>query len=138
VTGRRIENALLEDLNGAVRHLIETPVPPAGPPAVPVARPAPAREPALTDRQALILETMLELGATSETRRTTRSAVVAAIDPKADVENYKKALHGLGRLGYTGYLLGPDGGIWLTQSGIETATRLRDENRAGPTPASGE
>jgi hypothetical protein len=74
-----------------------------------------------TDRQKLMLETMLAMEATSEAMRQPQEAIVKGIHPKHDPNNYKRDFGILHKHGLTESIRGPDGGVWLTGQGISQA-----------------
>jgi hypothetical protein len=78
----------------------------------------------LTDRQEMILATMLEHGITSERRRETRRAIVGKINRKHNPQNYNRDFAELVRRGHLKSREGPDGGVWMTPQGKAAAERL--------------
>jgi hypothetical protein len=81
----------------------------------------------LTDRQCLILETMLEHEVTSERRRQTRAAIVRLVNRTHKPQNYNRDFAALVKRGLLRAREGPGGGIWLTPAGQTEATRLLQE-----------
>src|SRR5262249_24523306 len=77
----------------------------------------------LTDRQRLILETMLDMDLDNETCRAALQQIVTRINPKHDANNYKRDFATLRGKELTGSVRGPDGGVWLTDKGREQAKR---------------
>jgi hypothetical protein len=75
----------------------------------------------LTDRQRLILETMLEMELTSEPRKETHQAIVNRINRHHDANNYKRDFAVLHKKGLIDSIRGPDGGVWLTEQGMHHA-----------------
>jgi hypothetical protein len=71
----------------------------------------------LTDRQRLILETMLDMELISEVRKETHRVIVERINPQHDPDNYKHDFAVLRSKGLTDSIRGPDGGVWLTEKG---------------------
>ncbi|MBM3996307.1 MAG: hypothetical protein FJ303_19465 [Planctomycetes bacterium] len=71
------------------------------------------KEEAPTDRQCLILETMLQEQITSERRRQTQTAIVRKINSKHKAASYGRDFSKLVKLGFLKSLEGPDGGTWI-------------------------
>src|SRR5262249_50699286 len=84
---------------------------PAGHSAGPLV--GPENAPELSDRQCLILETMLTHEITSERRRESRAAVVKLVNRKHNPQNYNRDFAGLVKLGYLRSREGPEGGVWI-------------------------
>jgi hypothetical protein len=82
----------------------------------------------LTDRQEMILETMLEHGIMSERRRETRADIVRLINRTHKAPTYARDFAALVKRGYLRSLEGPSGGYWLTPTGEAEARRLRLSN----------
>lgn len=82
-----------------------------------------------TDRQCLILETMLEHEITSERRRQSRTAIVSLINRTHKSSSYGHDFAKLVKDGLLKSLEGPSGGYWLTAAGKKQAQRLRDSNQ---------
>jgi hypothetical protein len=89
---------------------------------------AQASEEELTDRQRLILETMLEHEITSERRRKRRAEIVGLINRKHNPDVYARDFAALVKQRCLQSLEGPSGGMWLTPEGKAAAKRLRTEN----------
>jgi len=66
-----------------------------------------------SDRQCLILETMLTHEIISERRRETRAAVVKLINRKHKPQTYNRDFAALVKLGYLRSREGPEGGVWI-------------------------
>jgi hypothetical protein len=79
----------------------------------------------LTDRQCLILETMLEHGIASERRRQSRAAIVRLINRTHKAQNYNRDFAALAKRGLLQTREGPGGGCRLTIKGKAEAERLR-------------
>jgi hypothetical protein len=77
-----------------------------------------------TDRQRLILETMLEHEITSERRRKSRSSIVHLINRTHNLDRYNRDFAALVKRGYLQSLEGPHGGMWMTSKGKDVVTRL--------------
>jgi hypothetical protein len=83
---------------------------------------SPAR---LTNRAKDLLVAMLELNAISEAKQRTRAIVVEKVNPYDAVEDYVRAFRELKWLGFYDSTKGPEGGVWLTQAGLNEARRLK-------------
>jgi hypothetical protein len=81
----------------------------------------------LTDRQELILETMLEHQITSERRRENRQAIVRKINPRHKWQNYGRDFAALVKSGFLKSREGPEGGVWMSPQGKAQAESLRSE-----------
>jgi hypothetical protein len=90
--------------------------------------PTAPEEVGLTDRQMLILETMLEHEITSDKRRKNRQAIVRKVNRTHNWRTYSRDFAALVKLGYLKSREGPHGGMWLTPQGMTEAVRLRLEN----------
>jgi hypothetical protein len=75
----------------------------------------------ITDRQRLILETMLDMDIASEASKEPQSVILRKINPNLDTNNYKRAFAGLHKRGLIDSIKGPDGGVWLTDEGKREA-----------------
>jgi hypothetical protein len=82
----------------------------------------------LTDRQRLILVTMLENEITSERRRNTRPHVVRLINRTHKPSSYNQDFAGLATRRYVQSREGRNGGVWLTPTGRAEAQRLRSSS----------
>jgi hypothetical protein len=83
----------------------------------------------LTDRQEVILVTMLKMGATCESGRQTQETIVKRINPKDATAGYKRAFAGLTRRELTGSRPSADGGMWLTDKGMRVAEHISKPDR---------
>jgi hypothetical protein len=82
----------------------------------------------LTDRQKMILETMLEHEITSERRRKTRAEIVRLINRTHKPSTYNRDFAGLATRQYLRSREGPSGGVWMTSTGKAEAQRLCPPN----------
>jgi hypothetical protein len=82
----------------------------------------------LTDRQKIILETMLENEITSERRRRTRAQIVRLVNRTHNPLSYSRDFARLVTLQYLRSLEGPKGGVWMTPTGKAEAQRLRSSS----------
>ena len=89
-----------------------------------------ARAEGLSDRQRLILETMLEHEITSERRRKSRDAIVKLINRMHKASSYGRDFAALAKpeRGMLQTREGPGGGVWLTREGKKEAERLRSSS----------
>jgi len=79
----------------------------------------------LTDREELILETMLEQGITSKRCRKTRQRIVPLVNRNYTPQSCDRAFATLTKLGYLEAKEGHGGGVWLTSKGRAEVERLR-------------
>jgi len=81
-----------------------------------------------TDRQQLILETMLAEEITSRRRRQTRAAIVRLINRNHKTTSYGRDFATLVKRGFLQSEQGPDGGVWMTPEGKAVVERSRSSN----------
>jgi hypothetical protein len=85
----------------------------------------PDEMPALSDRQYLILQTLLIMKATTaDARQTTARIVEKAVGRAADPVQFKKDIASLKADGFIDTKSGAGGGCWLTTKGRNVASRL--------------
>jgi hypothetical protein len=83
----------------------------------------------LTERQCLILETMLEHAIDSYRRRISRAFIVPLINRNHKPASYGRDFAALVKRGFLQTQEGPGGGYWLTLSGKAEVQRPRDSNQ---------
>jgi hypothetical protein len=84
----------------------------------------------LTDRQTLIIETMMAEEITSHRRRKSRRAIVRLINRTHRESTYGRDFSALVKLGYLQSSEGPTGGMWLTPEGKAAAKSHRNDSES--------